>query len=122
MTGVRKTLQTMAFGLGAAAMCALPLAQNAVQAVILATCSLGGGALGMSGFGVNHLDVGPRYAGILMGISNTFATLPGIVGVAAVGFIVQATGSYSGAFYLAAAVYVAGLIAFDLWASGERRI
>ncbi len=122
MTTVRKTLQTIAFGLGAAAMCALPLAQSAAQAVSLATLSIGGSALGLSGFGVNHLDVGPRYAGVLMGISNTFATLPGIVGVAAVGFIVQATGSYSGAFYLAAAVYLVGFISFDLWASGEPRI
>jgi hypothetical protein len=122
MTGVRKTMQTIAFGSGAVAMCALPAANNALQAVTLATLSLGGSALGLSGFGVNHLDVGPRYAGILMGISNTFATLPGIVGVAAVGFIVQATGSYSGAFYLAAAIYMVGLVAFDLWASGERRL
>ncbi len=35
-----------------------------------------------------------------MGLSNTFATLPGIIGVAATGFIVQATGSFAAAFYL----------------------
>jgi ACS family sodium-dependent inorganic phosphate cotransporter len=122
LTIVRKLLQSTAFGMGAVAMCVLPAAHTAVQAVLLATLSIGGGALGMGGFGVNHLDVGPRYAGILMGISNTFATLPGIVGVAATGFIVQATGSYAGAFYLAAAVYVVGLIAFDVWGSGERRL
>ncbi|HVB82204.1 MAG TPA: ACS family MFS transporter [Candidatus Binataceae bacterium] len=122
MTAVRKTLQTIAFGLGAAAVCAMPFAHSATQAVILATISIGGTAIGMGGWGVNHLDVAPRYAGILMGISNTFATLPGIVGVAATGFIVQATGSYSGAFYLAAAVYLVGLVAFDVWGSGERKL
>jgi len=122
MTAVRKTLQTIAFGLGAAAVCAMPFAHSAVQAVILATISIGGTAIGMGGWGVNHLDVAPRYAGILMGISNTFATLPGIIGVAATGFIVQATGSFAGAFYLAAAVYLVGLVAFDVWGSGERRI
>ena len=122
MTAVRKTLQTIAFGLGAAAVCAMPFAHSAVQAVILATVSIGGTAIGMGGWGVNHLDVAPRYAGILMGISNTFATLPGIIGVAATGFIVQATGSYSGVFYLAAAVYLVGLVAYDVWGSGERKI
>ena len=122
MTAVRKTLQTIAFGLGAAAVCAMPFAHTAVQAVILATVSIGGTAIGMGGWGVNHLDVAPRYAGILMGISNTFATLPGIIGVAATGFIVQATGSYSDVFYLAAAVYLVGLVAFDVWGSGERKI
>lgn len=122
LTMVRKALQTAGFSLGAAAICAMPWAHSAPQAVLLATVSLGGTALGLGGWGVNHLDVAPRYAGILMGISNTFATLPGIIGVAATGFIVQATGSYSGAFYLAAAVYLVGLIAFDLWGSGERKL
>jgi MFS transporter, ACS family, solute carrier family 17 (sodium-dependent inorganic phosphate cotransporter), other len=122
MTAVRKTLQTIAFGLGAAAVCAMPFAHSAAAAVMLATVSIGGTAIGMGGWGVNHLDVAPRYAGILMGISNTFATVPGIIGVALTGFVVQATGSFSGVFYLAAAVYLVGLVAFDLWASGERKI
>lgn len=122
MTAVRKTLVTISFGLGAAAVCAMPFVHSAIEAVILATVSIGGTAIGTGGWGVNHLDVAPRYAGILMGISNTFATLPGIIGVAATGFIVQATGSYSGAFYLAAAVYLVGLVAFDVWGSGERKL
>ena len=33
--------------------------------------ALGLGGLTWAGFGVNHLDVAPRYAAILMGISNT---------------------------------------------------
>jgi ACS family sodium-dependent inorganic phosphate cotransporter len=122
MTAVRKTLVTTSFGLGAAAVCAMPFAHSAVQAVMLATVSIGGTAIGTGGWGVNHLDVAPRYAGILMGISNTFATLPGIIGVAATGFIVQATGSYSGAFYLAAAIYLVGLVAFNVWGNGERKL
>lgn len=122
MTAVRKTLVTIAFGLAASALCAMTLARTAPQAVVLATISIGATAIGLGGWGVNHLDVAPRYAGILMGISNTFATIPGIIGVALTGFIVQETGSYSGAFYLAAAVYLVGMAAFDFWASGERRI
>lgn len=122
LTAVRKTLVTIGFVLGSVALCTMPLAHSAVQAVMLATLAIGGTALGTGGWGVNHLDVAPRYAGILMGISNTFATVPGIIGVAATGFIVQATGSYSGAFYLAAAVYLVGLAAFDVWGSGERKL
>ena len=38
-------------------------------------------ALGLTwaGFGVNHLDVAPKYAAILMGISNTVGTIPVIL-------------------------------------------
>lgn len=33
----------------------------------------------MLGFNVNHLDIAPRYASILMGISNGVGTLSGMV-------------------------------------------
>jgi ACS family sodium-dependent inorganic phosphate cotransporter-like MFS transporter 6/7/8 len=33
----------------------------------------------ISGFNVNHLDIAPRYASILMGISNGVGTLSGMV-------------------------------------------
>lgn len=33
----------------------------------------------MPGFNVNHLDIAPRYASILMGISNGVGTLSGMV-------------------------------------------
>ncbi|GJT46722.1 hypothetical protein Tco_0955437 [Tanacetum coccineum] len=29
-------------------------------------------------FGVNHMDIAPRYAGIVMGVSNTAGTLAGM--------------------------------------------
>lgn len=71
---------------------------------------------------MNHLDVGPRYAGVLMGISNTIATIPGIVGVAATGFILQATGSFAAIFYLTAAVYLIGALGYLRWASGDQKL
>ena len=40
-------------------------------------------------FGVNHLDVAPNYAAILMGISNTVGTIPGILSPAVTGAIVK---------------------------------
>lgn len=35
--------------------------------------------LSLAGFNVNHLDIAPRYASILMGISNGVGTLSGMV-------------------------------------------
>lgn len=42
-----------------------------------------------SGFFVNHLDIAPQYASVLMGITNTIATVPGIVSPLLTGVIVQ---------------------------------
>jgi ACS family sodium-dependent inorganic phosphate cotransporter len=101
---------------------ALPRADSPADAVALIALSASASSLGLSAFGVNHLDVGPDHAGVLMGISNTVATLPGIVGVAVAGFIVQATNSFSAVFLLIAGVYAIGLCGYLAWASGERRL
>lgn len=87
LTAVRKSMQGAAFVLGALPLLALPTASSVGVAVILVTLSIGGSSLGVGAFAVNHLDVAPRYAGILMGLSNTFATIPGIIGVASTGLI-----------------------------------
>jgi ACS family sodium-dependent inorganic phosphate cotransporter len=122
LTTVRKLLQGSALSLGAVPLIVLPHAHSPATAVALVTLSIAGTAIGAGGFAVNHLDVAPRYAGILMGLSNTFATLPGIIGVAATGFIVEATGSFAAAFYLTVVIYLIGGICYLLMGSGERKI
>jgi nitrate/nitrite transporter NarK len=72
------------------------------------------------GFGVNHLDIAPRYAGLLMGVSNTAGTIPGIVGVTVSGLILDLTGSWALVFGVAAGVYLVGLVVWLLFATGER--
>ena len=64
----------------------------------------------------------PRYADVLMGISNTFATIPGIDGVALAGWLLDQTGSYAGVFMIAAAVQVLGGVLWLLYATGEKII
>ena len=118
----RKLMQSIAFGIGALPLLALPWAASPAVAVALIALSASANGLGLSAYGVNHLDIGPEYAGVLMGISNTFATIPGIVGVAVAGFIVQATNSFSAVFILIAAVYTLGLCGYATWASGDRRL
>ena len=44
--------------------------------IILACKAFSGFAV--AGFIVNHLDIAPRYASIIMGISNTFGFIAGI--------------------------------------------
>lgn len=56
------------------------LGDDSVSAVLLLTVAVGAPGLALAGFNVNHLDIAPRFAGILMGITNAVATIPGFVG------------------------------------------
>lgn len=42
-----------------------------------------------SSFSVNYLDIAPQFAGVLMGICNSFATVAGIVSPILTGYIVS---------------------------------
>ena len=52
---------------------------NIVTVTVFMSCALGGSGLAMAGFSSNNLDIAPRYAGVLMGITNTAGTVPGII-------------------------------------------
>ncbi|KAI5598685.1 hypothetical protein POPTR_002G160650v4 [Populus trichocarpa] len=49
----------------------------------------GSDAFSQSGLYSNHQDIGPRYAGVLLGLSNTAGVLAGVFGTAATGYILQ---------------------------------
>ena len=53
-----------------------------------------------------------RHGALIYGVSNTFATIPGIIGVAVTGWLVDRTGTYTAGFALAAGVSVVGAILF----------
>ena len=121
VTRVRKTMQTIAFG--GLALCLLLIAQvTSVWAAIGLMC-LGKmfGAFGIGGHSVNHMDIGPRHAGTLMGISNTAGTIPGIVGVYVTGMILDATGSWTLVWQVTAGVTLFGMVFYLLFASGEKQ-
>ncbi|KAG8582002.1 hypothetical protein GDO81_007887 [Engystomops pustulosus] len=53
---------------------------NYTLAVVFLTLSTTIGGFSMSGYNINHLDIAPSFAGLLLGITNTFGTIPGMVG------------------------------------------
>ncbi|MBA0714940.1 hypothetical protein Golax_013879 [Gossypium laxum] len=59
------------------------------MAVLCMACSQGSDAFSQSGLYSNHQDIGPRYAGVLLGLSNTAGVLAGVFGTAATGYILQ---------------------------------
>lgn len=90
-------------------------------AVAFLTISTTLGGFCSSGFSINHLDIAPSYAGILLGITNTFATIPGMAGpVIAKSLTPDNTiREWQTVFYIAAAINVFGAIFFSLFAKGE---
>ena len=66
------------------------------------------------------LDIAPRHGAVLIGVSNTLATIPGVAGVAITGWLLDRTGSYSATFLLTAAVAIAGALAFFIFGSARR--
>uniref|UniRef100_A0A7M5WSP1 Sialin n=1 Tax=Clytia hemisphaerica TaxID=252671 RepID=A0A7M5WSP1_9CNID len=74
-----------------------------------------------AGFGVNHLDIAPQYAAILIGITNTCATVPNIIVPIVVG-IISKTGERSDwmlVFYISGLTLIVGTSFYIVFGSGE---
>jgi MFS family permease len=121
VTRVRKIFQTIGFGGIAAALFVVGEVDSAWLAITIMCIGMAIGSFGAGGFFVNHIDIAPRHSGRLMGITNTVATIPGILGVTVSGFILESTGSWALVFQITGAVAVFGLVFYLLFASGEQR-
>ncbi len=122
VTFVRKLMQTIGFGGIICSLMVVGYVDSVWAAITIMTIGNALGAFVSGGFAVNHMDVAPRYAGTLMGITNTAGTIPGIIGVTLSGLILAATGSWTLVFQVTAGVTLFGLICYLLMASGQRQI
>ncbi|KAG6551061.1 hypothetical protein Mapa_007296 [Marchantia paleacea] len=127
VTKTRKVLNTIGFITAAVALMLMSSMRSAFGAVVCSSVVLGACSLARAGFAVNHMDIAPRYAGIVMGVSNTAGTVAGVVGVAATGQILEAsiTGSadlnnWAVVFAIPALLSVLSALMFIVFATGER--
>lgn len=118
---VRKTVQTFAFLVPAVSLVVLSQpGLSPFQAVAAMTVALGTTSLGQAGFVANMSDIAPKHAGQMFGLCNTFGSLSGIIGVSSVGFIVEATKSFSAVFLMTASLYVFGTVFWLCFCKGEQ--
>lgn len=122
VTFVRKFMQVTALLGVSGFLLLLPFAPSATIGMLLMFGACGTLALCLSGFGANSFDIAPRYADVIWGISNTLGTLPGILGVAITGWLVDRTGSFNAPIVLTAMVGGIGIIVFLAFGSGKRQI
>jgi ACS family sodium-dependent inorganic phosphate cotransporter len=119
---VRKLAQSAAFVGPAACLGAAAAAGDGDVAVALITLSLGLASFSLAGLYCNHADLSPRYAPVLLGVTNTSGALPGIVGVAATGALYDATGSWTLALFAPSVFFfLTGTAVYVRWGSAERQ-
>ncbi len=121
-TVVRKLMQSIGLFGVATFLLLLPLASSPATGMFLMCAAAGTLAFTLAGFSPNCFDIAPRHASVIWGLSNTFATIPGIVGVAVTGWLVERTGGYTGPFVVTASVAIGGGVIFLIAGSGERKV
>ncbi|XP_071144720.1 sialin-like isoform X2 [Mytilus edulis] len=77
--------------------------------------------LNRAAFIVNHNDFAPKYAGVLFGITNTFATIPGMIAPLVAGALTphDTSEEWRNVFYVCAAFCLLGTLVFGGLARGE---
>jgi len=81
-TNVRKVFNCGGFGMEALFFLVVAHAttsKNGTAATVALAIGVACSGFAISGFNVNHLDIAPRYASILMGMSNGIGTIAGLL-------------------------------------------
>ncbi|KAI7838246.1 hypothetical protein COHA_007991 [Chlorella ohadii] len=119
---VRKASQCLAFLGPAACLTAASFMESGPASVALVTLALGLASFSLAGLYSNHPDLSPRYASVLLGITNTTGALPGIVGVACTGWLFDHTGSWGLALFAPSIFFfLTGSAAYVKWGSADRQ-
>ncbi|XP_070199239.1 vesicular glutamate transporter 1-like [Littorina saxatilis] len=128
-TVVRKIFNCGGFGMEAVFLLGVGFARDTATSIVCLTIAVGFSGFAISGFNVNHLDIAPRYASILMGLSNSVGTLSGMLCPIVVQSITKesrtqhelAAGQWQTVFLIASLIHFAGVIFYAIFASGEQQ-
>uniref|UniRef100_A0A673JXN1 Vesicular glutamate transporter 2.1-like n=1 Tax=Sinocyclocheilus rhinocerous TaxID=307959 RepID=A0A673JXN1_9TELE len=122
-TTVRKIMNCGGFGMEATLLLVVGYSHSKGVAISFLVLAVGFSGFAISGFNVNHLDIAPRYASILMGISNGVGTLSGMVCPLIVGAMTKhkTREEWQYVFLIASMVHYGGVIFYGIFASGEKQ-
>uniref|UniRef100_A0A8C7G8M5 Si:ch1073-513e17.1 n=1 Tax=Oncorhynchus kisutch TaxID=8019 RepID=A0A8C7G8M5_ONCKI len=122
VTAVRKIFTITGLLLPAAFLVAVGYSGcSGVLAVTFLTLSSTAGGTSAAGVFINQIDIAPRYAGVLFGITNTFGTIPGVVAPIITGYLTkdQSLAGWRSVFCLSAGISAVEAFIFTLFGSGE---
>ena len=121
VTFVRKVMQTIGFLGPAVFLTQLGDAESWPVAVGLMCCSQGLDAFSQSGLYSNHADIAPRYAGVLLGLSNTAGVLAGVASTWATGHILHDSGGDWNPVWESVIFFqLTGVLLWNTMASGKK--
>ncbi|XP_067856117.1 vesicular glutamate transporter 3 isoform X2 [Heptranchias perlo] len=122
-TTVRKIMNCGGFGMEATLLLIVGYSHTRGVAISFLVLAVGFSGFAISGFNVNHLDIAPRYASILMGISNGVGTLSGMICPLIVGAMTihKTREEWQNVFVIASVVHYSGVIFYGIFASGEKQ-
>ena len=125
-TQVRKLFNCGGFGGEALFLLVVGYTTNRTLAISALVLAVGSSGFAISGFNVNHLDIAPRYASILMGISNGVGTFSGMICPITTEQITKDHSSmekieaeWGRVFLIASSIHFMGVIFYAIFASGE---
>ncbi|XP_072029826.1 sialin-like [Amphiura filiformis] len=97
---------------------------NKYLAVMFFCISSIGSGLFQSGATVNHLDIAPKYAGVIFGIANMAGNSTGFLAPTIVGILTEGNNTkdqWQIVFWICCALYLLSFVTFVLMASGEEQ-
>lgn len=89
LTVSRKIWNTISMWGGTIGLVILGFIEDTHLTIILYVFIVAIGCTSNAGFNINHMDLSPNYAGLLMGITNTVAASGGIIAPLFVGLVVD---------------------------------
>lgn len=120
VTLVRKVSLTLAFAGAIFFLLLIPTAQGPMRAVWYLTGAMAIFSGAQVTVMVNNIDIGPRHAGVILGMQATAGNLAGAISPVVAGGIILWTGSFNGVFYVIAALLIVSAIFWNLLATGEK--
>ncbi|KAH8854129.1 Vesicular glutamate transporter 1 [Schistosoma japonicum] len=122
-TAVRKIFNCGGFGIEAIFLIGVGYSKTITSALVCLVLAVGFSGFAISGYNVNHLDIAPRYASILMGLSNGVGTISGMICPITTELLTknQNKDGWPIVFLIASLVHFAGVTFYAIFASGEKQ-
>ncbi|KAG7273598.1 hypothetical protein CRUP_019844 [Coryphaenoides rupestris] len=107
------------FDLSSASCCRRGVWLLALPAVTLLTMSSTLGGASAAGVYINQIDIAPRYAGVLLGITNTFGTIPGVLAPIVTGYLTEdhSLAGWRKVFWVSAGINAVGALVYTCMGS-----